>query len=142
MELDGIYPGLQPDQRIALRGMRADIPVVGQELALVQAVEHRFARLDNGDDLPGDVRHTFLTLTQVPSLPYRRAELRLNANVVKATHGETARGVPPRERDVVLGSGDGTRPHQRFPLKLQPDQRLTYLSAATASGVESTVLDC
>ena len=139
LELDGIYKGLQPGRWITLSGMRADIPVVGQEVALVQAVEHRFAQTNKYGNLPGDLRHTFLTLTKDPSLSYRRGTLRLSANVVTATHGETARGVPPRDQDVILGSGNGGEAHQRFPLKLQPGQRLTYLSAPTASGVESTL---
>lgn len=58
-----------------------------------------------------------------------RASIRVLANVVKATHGETV----PAE---VLGSGDGTLSFQRFTLRKQD---LTYLTAATASGVESTL---
>jgi hypothetical protein len=50
------------------------------------------------------------------------------ANVAKATHGETV--------NEVLGSGDGAQTHQRFTLKKPP---LTYTSAATPSGAESTL---
>ncbi len=50
------------------------------------------------------------------------------ANVVAATHGET--------RAEPLGSGDGSQPHQRFKLKQSP---LTYVSAATATGIAPTL---
>jgi len=53
----------------------------------------------------------------------------VGANVVKATHGQT--------RNEVLGSGDGSKSLQQFTLKQSP---LTYVSAATASGAESTLL--
>ena len=55
--------------------------------------------------------------------------LTINANVAAATHGETAEA-------EVLGSGDGTQANQRFNLRRSP---LTYVSAATASGGESTL---
>ena len=50
------------------------------------------------------------------------------ANVVKATHGET--------RSEVLGSGDGSKALQQFALRQPP---LTYVSASTPEGVESTL---
>ncbi|HEX5724720.1 MAG TPA: putative baseplate assembly protein, partial [Longimicrobiaceae bacterium] len=59
---------------------------------------------------------------------YDRGSLRIWANVAHATHGETVR--------EVLGSGDGSQPNQSFTLKRPP---LTYVSAATASGTESTL---
>ena len=57
-----------------------------------------------------------------------RASLRISANVVHATHGETI--------NEVLGNGDAAQPNQSFVLKKPPT---TYLSAPTASGVESTL---
>jgi predicted phage baseplate assembly protein len=54
---------------------------------------------------------------------YLRRETTVYANVVAATHGETT--------SEALGSGDGSRPHQRFKLKKAP---LTYVSAKTVSG--------
>ncbi len=139
LELDGICAGLKPGRWIALTGLRTDIPVIGREVALVGAVEHRFVQRDDGKDLPGDLRHTFLTLATPLGLSYWRATVIINANVVPATHGETARGVPPREQDVILGSGDAAQAHQRLALKLLPEKRLTYLSAPTRDGVESTL---
>ncbi|MEZ4450431.1 MAG: baseplate J/gp47 family protein [Nannocystaceae bacterium] len=59
-----------------------------------------------------------------PPLPeLRRASLRIRANVVRATHGETV--------EEVLGGGDRARGLQRFELGHAP---LTHLSAASAGG--------
>jgi hypothetical protein len=52
----------------------------------------------------------------------------LNANVAHATHGETV--------SEILGSGDASERYQQFTLKQSP---LTYVSAATASGAQSTL---
>jgi hypothetical protein len=59
---------------------------------------------------------------------YDRTTVTIYANVARATHGETA--------VEVLGSGDGSRSNQRFTLKKPP---LTYVSAPTASGVDTTL---
>jgi predicted phage baseplate assembly protein len=59
---------------------------------------------------------------------YIRSETTIYANVVAATHGETTA--------EALGSGDGSRPHQRFKLKKSP---LTYVSAKTPSGAATTL---
>lgn len=55
-------------------------------------------------------------------------QLTIRANIALATHGETV--------EEVLGSGDGGQANQRFKLKKPP---LTYISAATASGHQSTL---
>ncbi|MGH2538021.1 MAG: putative baseplate assembly protein [Candidatus Promineifilaceae bacterium] len=60
---------------------------------------------------------------------YRRDSLALNANAVRASHGESVRG-------EVLGGGDGAQANQRFVLKKTP---LTHLSAANASGAEAAL---
>ncbi len=139
LELDKIYCGLKPGRWITVTGMRADIPVIGREVALLQSVEHRFAKRADNTDLPGDLRHTFLTLTTALKFPYMRSSVKINANVVPATHGETARGLPPDERDVILGSADSSLPHQSFSLGLSPGKRLTFVSAPTRDGVKSTL---
>ena len=77
--------------------------------------------------VPGE-GFTTLYLTQGLANSYVRATARLNANVAPATHGES--------RTEVLGSGDGSKSFQRFRLKQLP---LTYVSAATSSGSESTL---
>lgn len=72
--------------------------------------------------------HTRVRVSPPLSHEYRRASLRVRANAVRATHGETV--------EEVLGSGDATRAFQRFDLAHAP---LTYLSAATAAGRRSTL---
>jgi predicted phage baseplate assembly protein len=59
---------------------------------------------------------------------YVPASVAINANVARATHGET--------RAEPLGSGNGSIPFQRFSLKQTP---LTFVSAPTASGASSTL---
>src|SRR5262249_32764687 len=61
---------------------------------------------------------------------YQRQTVTLTANVAAATNGNTI-GVPE-----VLGSGDASQVKQSFTLKRSP---LTYTSAATASGAQSTL---
>jgi hypothetical protein len=59
---------------------------------------------------------------------YDRGSVRIWANVAAATHGETV--------SEVLGSGDGSQANQSFTLKRPP---LTYVSAATETGTETTL---
>ena len=54
----------------------------------------------------------------------------INANVAKATHGETVR--------EVLGSGDGAKAYQAFALKQKP---VTHLSDAQAEGGAASTLE-
>jgi hypothetical protein len=71
---------------------------------------------------------TVLEFTEALAYLYDRATVRIYANVARATHGETKR--------EVLGSGQAGQPFQRFVLKQKP---LTYISAPTPSGRESTL---
>ena len=59
---------------------------------------------------------------------YLRESVRINANVARATHGET--------RSEVLGSGDPTQSQQSFTLKQKP---LTFIKASTPTGISSTL---
>jgi hypothetical protein len=59
---------------------------------------------------------------------YDRDTARVNANVARATHGETV--------SEIVGSGDARLPNASFVLRQAP---LTYVSAATASGRRSTL---
>ncbi len=72
--------------------------------------------------------HTFITLAEPLAYNYKRDTVKIYGNVVKATHGET--------RKEMLGSGDAAKAFQTFTLKQPP---LTYVSAPTVSGVESTL---
>ena len=84
------------------------------------------------DDLPTAVTHdrdrTTFTLAAALKYCYDRETARVNANVARATHGETV--------SEILGSGDARLPNARFTLRQSP---LTHVSAATASGRQSTL---
>ena len=71
---------------------------------------------------------TMLTLDQPLARIYDRATVRVNANAVLATHGETTQ--------EILGSGDAASPALTFTLRQAP---LTYLTAAVPSGALSTL---
>ena len=70
-----------------------------------------------------DRDRTTLTLSATLAHCYDRASTRVNANVARATHGETV--------NEVLGSGDARQPDARFALRQFP---LTHVSAATPTG--------
>ena len=72
-------------------------------------------------------RSTF-TLAAALKHCYDRDTAGVNANVARATHGETV--------TEVLGSGDARVANARFALRQSP---LTYVSAATPSGRQSTL---
>jgi predicted phage baseplate assembly protein len=116
IELDGMVLGLAIGQPIALSGTRHDLPGVdAAEVAVLDDVVHADGR-------------TTLMLHEGLTYSYVRSRLLISANVVHATHGETVK--------EVLGNGDATQANQRFVLKRSPT---TYVSAATDSGVESTL---
>ena len=71
---------------------------------------------------------TSLTLNAPLARIYDAATVNVNANAVEATHGETVM--------EIVGSGDATNPALQFHLKQSP---LTYTSAATSTGVQSTL---
>jgi hypothetical protein len=71
---------------------------------------------------------TALTLAAPLQRLYDTPTLKVNANAVEASHGETMR--------EVVGSGNATNAALQFQLKQSP---LTYTSASTSSGVESTL---
>ena len=80
------------------------------------------------DDTPGTRERTILVLEKAMQNSYDPFTVRIYANVARATHGETVH--------EVLGSGNGAQANQRFTLKKQP---VTYISAPTPSGAESTI---
>ncbi|WP_413167478.1 putative baseplate assembly protein [Capilliphycus salinus ALCB114379] len=77
---------------------------------------------------PTDQQKPVLTLQEPLKNAYDPTTVKIYANVVQATHGETI--------EEVLGSGDGNITNQRFTLKKPP---LTYVSRKTASGADSTL---
>ncbi|MGH8763847.1 MAG: putative baseplate assembly protein, partial [Nitrosospira sp.] len=145
IELDGLYDGLKPGQWMIVSGERADIPgttgVKASELVMlaeiVQKTQTRAVRVlmresndkkPGEEPLPGDKLHTFIKFDKDLAYCYKRDTVIIYGNVVKATHGETRR--------EVLGSGDAAKAFQSFQLKQFP---LTYVSAPTVSGIESTL---
>jgi hypothetical protein len=130
--LDGVYSDLKSGRWVIVSGERDDIEdaagakvpgVNSSELAMLSEVVHQF----NGD-LPGDTNHTRVKLAEKLAYCYKRETVAIYANVVKAAHGETRR--------ETLGSGDGSKVLQQFALRQPP---LTYASAPTPEGVESTL---
>ena len=114
--LDRLVPGLAVGRTIAVGGDRADLPGTHDtEVVVIRAIDHAGG---------------LTTLTFGPALqhPYVRATVVVNANVVRATHGETVAA-------EVLGSGTGAA-DQRFRLRRPP---VTHLSAPTGTGAQSTL---
>ena len=116
VSLNQTYLGLRTGQRVVVTGERSDLPgVIGQEVRSLSAVLVVAGYTVLQFDVPLDY-------------PYLRATVQINANVAPGTHGET--------RTEILGSGDGSHPFQRLALRQPP---LTYVSSASATGVESTL---
>jgi predicted phage baseplate assembly protein len=116
IELDDFYLGLDTGRLVLVSGEPVGQPgVVTNEVATLDAVTIEGGR-------------TVLRLAQGLKHAYVRSSVTINANVVLATHGE--------RKEEVLGSGDGAQPYQRFNLRQPP---LTYVSAATPSGAETTL---
>ncbi len=114
--LDGMVIGLHVGQPLILSGTRADANgVVASEVVILHDITH-----DGG--------FTNLTFKNALANSYLRNTVTLNANVARATHGETVH--------EGLGSGDASQANQSFALKRRP---LTYVSAPTPSGAESTL---
>jgi len=130
--LDGLYSELKSGRWVIVEGERTDIigafktPVAGVkgiELAMLAEVLHDF-----DPKIPGDTAHTRIKLAKKLEYCYARNQVTIYANVVRATHGES--------KQETLGNGDGAKSLQQFALKQPP---LTYVSAPTPSGVESTL---
>jgi predicted phage baseplate assembly protein len=117
LTLDGAYLSLAVGQLVALTGVRAD--KTGQTVSEVTSI----ASLSLIDG--------YTTVTFNPELTgrYLPSTVTLDANVARATHGQTA--------TEILGNGDASQTFQRFSLKQPP---LTYVSAATPSGAASTLV--
>ncbi len=117
MMLESIVLGLQTGQPVIVNGEQTDAAgVTSHEVAVLKDIIHSRGC-------------TILYFENALAYRYKRDSVTVNANVVPATHGETV-------KDEVLGSGDGTKTNQHFVLKKPP---LTWVSAATPSGAESTL---
>jgi len=116
--LSGLVEGLRPGQLLALAGERLDGG--GPEERVL-----RLRKID-AESVPG---HTVLTfLEAVDGTLFDRSTVTLNANVTRATHGETV--------EEILGSGDAGVARQSFRLSRSP---LTFDSAARPGGIASSL---
>lgn len=119
IELNTWAPGLQPGQRLALRGRHADgLDAEAVEMAEIAVVTHAI--------VPGG--STTITLAAGLTLDHERHALRINGNVAPATHGETT--------EDVLGFGDPSRPFPTFRARQGP---LTHVTAPVAGGAAPAV---
>jgi predicted phage baseplate assembly protein len=129
IQLDRLYRELTSGRWVIFSGERTDIPgvkgVTGVELLMISGLRHGYS---GATALPNEQLHTTLLLATGTKYSYKRDSLTVYGNVVKATHGET--------RPEILGSGDASQSLQSFTLRQPP---LTYVSAPTVSGVESTL---
>lgn len=109
--VDGLFSG----QTVAISGTDYNTGEALNEIAFIDRTEI-------------DGKNTKLVFKSKLENTYVRDSVVINANIARATHGES--------KKEVLGSGDGSQVFQKFVLKQTP---LTYVSAATASGAESTL---
>jgi hypothetical protein len=112
------FAGTAPIDDDEIREEPAGIPVEAEilvEAALISVIDESGER-------------TVLFLAAPLRNSYERTSVSIYANVARATHGESVR--------EVVGSGDGSRPNQRFTLK-RPS--VTYVPAPTPSGGQSTL---
>jgi predicted phage baseplate assembly protein len=116
VDLESLYLDLVDGQTISIAGDRSDADgLAASETITVRDVVH----------IGGFTR---LLLLSGPEHSYRRATVRVNANMAPATHGEVY--------EEQLGSGDAAQIFQRFKLTKQP---LTYVSANAATGRATTL---
>lgn len=147
IELDGLYEGLEAGRWITVSGERTDVKtasgaavpgIEATELAMIAGTRHGLSETVVSIDrqtgreftapIAGDTLHTILTLAEPLAYCYRRNSVAVNANVARATHGETVA--------ETLGSASPATKFQTFSLGRPP---LTHLSAATPTGTETTL---
>ncbi len=117
-QLSDVIDGLEAGMYVYITGERTDTGETETELVEIESVT---THTSSGNTV-------FTPVTELENT-YVRDTVTMNANVVLATHGETA-------SEEVLGSGDGSKENQSFTLRKYP---LTYVSAATVTGSESTL---
>lgn len=109
--LDGVFLRLVPKQHVIVTGVRTDLNgEIGSEVA-----ELREVRIQGGMTLllfENQLAHHYLWTTAT-----------VNANVARATHGESTK--------EPLGSGNAGTPHQNFVLRQKP---VTFVSSPDSPG--------
>lgn len=116
LELQTLDLSLTAGHKLIVTGNRTDLPAVRS----TEVVTIKQVIIERG--------LTFLLFNESLEFSYIRTTVAINANVAYATNGQTVK--------EVLGNGDASKAYQRFILKQPP---LTYISAGTPSGAESTL---
>ncbi len=123
--------------RVWLR-LRLGDGTVGEAVAPASSLEWRGAREEDGEEArrftatwidPEAGAAPSIALSPPLDACYDPRTVAVHANVAEASQGKAV----PID---ILGAGDSTRAHQRFPLKVPP---LTHLRAPTAKGYSSTL---
>jgi hypothetical protein len=114
LSVDKLASGLEPGHNMVLSGETTAGTQTSELLTLLRSE-------DDGDA-------SKLYFTSAMQNDYKRSTVKLYANVVLATHGETVH--------QILGNGDARRSHQEFNLKHKP---LTYVRAGNERGSESAL---
>lgn len=117
LTLDRRIEGLTPGQALAFRGSLED-GTEASRIVLLRAVDESFVQGST----------TLVFQQAVQGQTFVRGSIALNANVARASHGETV--------EEVLGSGDAGQPAQHFRLQRGP---LTFDSAPVPGGVASSL---
>ena len=129
IELEQLIEGLETGKTLVVSGKK-DLSQVTQTTTVDEQTINEVVVIKSiSSSISSNQQRSTLTLTQSLQNRYDRTTVTINANVAQATHGETV-------VDEVLGSGDGTLGNQKFVLQKPP---LTYISAATSSGSETTL---
>ena len=113
--LDKVYKGFFENQVLIITGKNFETEDELNEVITLKSAE-----------ISGT--NSILILTGVLKHKYKRESVTIYANVAKATHGES--------KTEILGNGDASKIFQKFTLKQKP---LTYISAPTSSGSETTL---
>jgi predicted phage baseplate assembly protein len=117
--LDSAYLSLKPQMKVMLTGEPINANGKPSGITTSEMKTLKKVILQAG--------FTIITVDSPLAYSYVRDTVTINANVASATHGETVQ--------ETVGSGDVSQPYQEFVLKQLP---LTYVSAATSTGAEST----
>jgi hypothetical protein len=120
-------PGLEPGRLVAVTGEDAETGEPVARILEVAAVSEVPAGGPAGMQDLANVT-TQVRFTSEIDRPLVARTVRINANVVRATHGET--------QEHVIGSGDAAAAFQSFRI---PQKPVTHVSASTASGQRSTL---
>ncbi len=120
--------GLVPGQRVALTAKDAASGVATAQILMLETVTQVPAGGDAGELAPPVVQTARLRFTSDFATPLAPASIRINANVVGASHGET--------REDVIGSGVAATAFQAV---LLPQKPLTFTSVAGGSGRASSL---